>query len=115
MSRAKGNKSEDIVCEILAGLGHSIIGRNYTTRYGELDIITQKGEKFHIIEVKSSYGLYGSAQNFNKIKLNRVSKTARIWAMIHDIHESQIQIDLVVLNVTTRSYQYIKNANLYFH
>ncbi len=51
-----GLLGEDIACRYLANKGLSIRERNYTRRWGEIDIIAvDKGNKIHFIEVKSSF------------------------------------------------------------
>ena len=44
---------EDIACRFLVGKGFEIVDRNYQKKWGELDIVAQKGESLHFFEVKS--------------------------------------------------------------
>jgi len=115
MSRQKGNISEDIACDLLKSWGHSIVERNYISRYGEIDVITEKDKKIHIVEVKSSYGSFDSSENFSFKKIKRILKTAQVWSLYNSVEESRIQIDLIVISHHNRTYRYIKDANLYFH
>ncbi len=48
-----GRLGEDIAVKYLENKGFSVIGRNYLKKYGEIDIIAQKGKILHFIEVKS--------------------------------------------------------------
>lgn len=48
-----GRLGEDIAQKYLKNKGFSIIGQNYLKKYGEIDIIAQKGKIIHFIEVKS--------------------------------------------------------------
>jgi len=52
-SQKIGELGEDVACKFLIKHGFSILERNYTKKWGEIDIIAQKGEKRFFIEVKS--------------------------------------------------------------
>ena len=56
--RSIGNKGEDQACKYLINNGYTIKKQNYYTRFGELDIITQKRTQLHIIEVKYTSQFY---------------------------------------------------------
>lgn len=115
MSRKKGNEGENIACMLLETLGFTIIDRNFYTRQGEIDIIVQKGNTTHFIEVKTSYGPYNPAENFHKIKLARFIKAVRLYCYIHKISDELIEIDLALVNMRDRRFNLVNNANLYFH
>jgi len=53
-SQKIGELGEDVACKFLVKHGFSILERNYTKKWGEIDIIAQKGEKRYFIEVKST-------------------------------------------------------------
>jgi len=115
MSRKRGNVGELVACNILQDLGFTIIDRNFYTRYGEIDIIAQKGSNIHFIEVKTTYGSYNPIENFHKKKLNRFIKTVKIYCYKNKISDSIIEIDLVLINMEKRTCRIVRNANLYFH
>lgn len=48
-----GELGESIACMFLVKHGYEIIERNYTKKWGEIDIIAKKGEMTHLIEVKA--------------------------------------------------------------
>ncbi len=52
-SQKIGELGESVACKFLVKHGFSILERNYTKKWGEIDIIAQKGEKRYFIEVKS--------------------------------------------------------------
>jgi len=47
-----GQKGEIIAEKIYKKLGHTIITKNFHTRFGEIDLITKKQNYIHVIEVK---------------------------------------------------------------
>ena len=48
-----GEIGENIAVKFLVKQGFSILNRNYTKKWGELDIVAEKAGKIHFIEVKS--------------------------------------------------------------
>ena len=52
MKTASGMAGEDHICQWLKGQGYIIVARNYHSRYGEIDIIAQKGSYLAFVEVK---------------------------------------------------------------
>lgn len=114
-SKNKGNYGEDIACAILESFNFQIIDRNYYTKQGEIDIIAQKGNYVHFIEVKTTYGEYNPAENFHQTKLKRFLKAVRIYCYKHGICDELIEIDLALVNVKHRRFNFVKHANLYFH
>jgi putative endonuclease len=52
-SQKIGEIGEDVACNYLSNLGFSVLERNYTKKWGEIDIIAKKDEILYFIEVKS--------------------------------------------------------------
>jgi putative endonuclease len=53
-NRRVGQTGESIACRFLENKGFSVIARNYRRKFGEVDIIAQKGSTVHFVEVKSA-------------------------------------------------------------
>jgi putative endonuclease len=53
-SQKIGELGEEIACKFLMKHGFSILERNYTKKWGEIDIIAEKLGKRYFIEVKST-------------------------------------------------------------
>jgi len=70
-----GELGEDVACKHLTSNGFSILERNYTKKWGEIDIITQKDNVLYFIEVKSKSvsDLDFISENFNN-KDNEISR-----------------------------------------
>ena len=55
-----GDCGEDFAVRVLTEAGYCILERNYTVKYGEIDIIAMKDGVLHFIEVKTRTGIeYG--------------------------------------------------------
>jgi Holliday junction resolvase-like predicted endonuclease len=48
-----GRLGEEIACRYLLKQGFSILARNYAKKWGELDIIAEKANVLHFVEVKT--------------------------------------------------------------
>jgi putative endonuclease len=53
-----GKLGEDVACKYLEKKGYVILERNYTRKWGEIDIVSCETERIHFIEVKLSVGLF---------------------------------------------------------
>ena len=51
--RRTGNLGEDMACEFLKSKRYKILERNYSTDFGEIDIICSKKKVFYFVEVKT--------------------------------------------------------------
>ncbi len=109
MSRAIGNIAEDRACETLRKKGFSIIGRNYNSRFGEIDIIAMRGQVLHFIEVKSAATFEGAIQNITPAKLQRILRTTDVYMKHHQL-SIDYSIDAVV--VTPQNIEIIENITI---
>ncbi|PJE64175.1 MAG: hypothetical protein COU90_03685 [Candidatus Ryanbacteria bacterium CG10_big_fil_rev_8_21_14_0_10_43_42] len=62
-TRKKGDIGESIVEMFLVKQGWCIIERNYLRKWGEIDIVAEKGDIIHFIEVKSSISNFLNPEN----------------------------------------------------
>ena len=89
--------------------GYKVVEANFSTRSGEIDIIAQKNNRIHFIEVKSvscentedmtTKNTYNPAENFNNKKLEKIRKVSQSWLGINKTkHETQIDLYLVYID-----------------
>ena len=114
MSTHKGRQGEDIAVKILSTFGYTVLQTNYLTKYGEIDIIAQKSELIHFIEVKSTYGPYNPAENFHKTKLRRFLKTVQVYCFMNNITDEHVQVDLALVDLKNRVFNLVEHADTYF-
>lgn len=74
ISQKIGELGESVACEFLVKSGFSILERNYTKKWGEIDIIAQKGDKRYFIEVKSKKVGFGFNLNDFDEYVNQTSR-----------------------------------------
>lgn len=80
-----GAFGEDAACRYLRQKGYTILGRNYSCRLGEIDIIARKGRYVVFVEVKLRKNAdFGRAAEFvTGAKQRRVILTAERWLACH--------------------------------
>lgn len=73
-----GKEAEDIACKYLKRNGCRILKRNYSSRFGEIDIIARKFDTISFVEVKARAGVdFGSPSVFvTPQKQTKIKKTA---------------------------------------
>lgn len=101
--RKIGNTGEEIACKYLLKAGFQVLERNFLRKCGEIDIIAEKEEKLHFIEVKSvsreilsvasrevSYETcgYRPEDNVSQSKLKKVKKTIQLYLMEKKLSEA---------------------------
>jgi putative endonuclease len=116
--RKIGDLGENIACRFLVKRGFSIIGRNYLEKCGEIDIIAQKDNQIHFVEVKTVSHLpfsretdyYRPEDNAHPAKLTRLVRTIQVYLAENNVPcETIWQIDLVTVYVDlTKNRQYIE-------
>jgi len=89
--RAAGAAFEQRACAELQRAGLKLLARNYTTRYGELDLVMLDRDIVVFVEVRhrltSSRG--GAAASVNSGKQAKLIRTAELWLADHPQHASR--------------------------
>lgn len=105
----------DRVINFLTKDGYSVIGKNFYTRYGELDLIAKKQDMVCFIEVKTrSNPRFPICNTVNYSKQKKLSMAAKIFCS--DILKSKDQsfrFDVATIDLSKASDQelnYIPNA-----
>ena len=111
-----GEMGENIAEKFLVKHSFSILDRNYTKKWGEIDIIAEKANKIYFIEVKSvsretlntfipkSYNdsderyQHRPEDNMHPWKLKRLSRTIQTYLLSKNVlDEKEWQVDLLVV------------------
>lgn len=110
---------ENMACKFLVKHGFSVIDRNYSKKWGEIDIIAQKNNVLHFIEVKSvvSYGTtkYTPEENVHSWKLKRLTRVIQTYLTEKSVpHETEWQIDVVAVFLNNKdkkaSFRFTENV-----
>ena len=101
-----GEIGEDIACTFLIKQGFIILERNYTKKWGEMDIVGRKDNKIYFFEVKStSIENYRPEDNMHPWKVKRLSRTIQTYLLERKIPENtdwQFDLLAVFLNFEKR-------------
>jgi len=94
-----GQRAEVAAAGFLSSRGYTILEQNYTTRYGEIDIIASHDDTLVFIEVKARRGLrYGGPKEaVNASKQQKIIGTATHYLKQHGIHDTRIRFDVVAM------------------
>jgi putative endonuclease len=89
--RAAGAVFEERACAELQRAGLVLLNRNYTTRYGEIDLVMRDGDTVVFVEVRhrlrSSFG--GAALSVTASKQARLIAAAELWLAANPKHARQ--------------------------
>ncbi len=108
-SQKIGELGEEVACTFLMKHGFTIQERNYTKKWGEIDIIAEKEGKLYFIEVKSvSCGTLPDfkddnpftkrpEENMHPWKLKRLSRTIQTYLIHKRIGNTPWQFDLLLV------------------
>ena len=94
-----GEIGEDIACTFLIKQGFIILERNYTKKWGEMDIVGRKDNKIYFFEVKStSIENYRPEDNMHPWKVKRLSRTIQTYLLERKIPKNMDwQFDLLAV------------------
>lgn len=109
-SQKIGEIGENVAVRFLVKRGFSILDRNYTKKWGEIDIVAEKERKLYFVEVKSvardnleivtreTLDQYHPEDNMHPWKLKRLARTIQTYLLSQKVpDEKEWQVDLLVV------------------
>ncbi|MGB3922197.1 MAG: YraN family protein [Minisyncoccia bacterium] len=122
--RKLGDIGENVACDFLKKRGFQIVGRNYLKKWGEIDIIAEKDNMIHFVEVKSarldgrsggqvsrvtldnkvSHGTLGEFRpedNMHPWKIRRLHRAIQTYLLENNI-EKDWQLDLITVKINEK-------------
>ena len=112
IKRLIGDKGERKVARLYVSKGYKIIARNFSCRYGELDIVAQKGDTVVIVEVKTrKNNNFAYAKDFVDFKKqHRIKNTTDIFLQKYNLTDCVIRFDVAEVYTENKSINIIENA-----
>ncbi len=97
----KGNIGEKFACDFLKKQGYTVIGTNYTDRYGEIDIIAEKDGYIVFVEVKSrkTGTLVSASESVTSEKQKKIIKASLKFLQNFD-RELQPRYDVITVELS---------------
>ena len=99
-----GKQGEEIAVEFLKKQGYRILERNWTTKFGEIDIIARDGHTLVFVEVKTRFeGIAGSAEaSIDYRKRRSISRTALFFLQATGFDHLDCRFDVVTVEFCRR-------------
>ena len=103
-----GTLGENVACEYLRRHEFSIRDRNYVKKTGELDVIAEKENTLHFVEVKTVLAeefplaenkgedVYDPSLNLHEAKVRKVGRTGE-WYVLEKKWEGEWQVDGILI------------------
>ncbi len=94
-----GDRGETLAAAYLKNKGYQVLERNYTSRYGELDLILKDSGMVVFAEVKTrtSSAFGRPEESITPAKLERIQKTALLWLQEHPDMPDDWRVDVVAV------------------
>jgi len=107
-----GNTGEEKVVWKYRLKGYRILARNFSCRYGELDIIAQKGDTIAVIEVKTRKNdKFAQAKEFvDYRKQEKIKNTTNIFLQKNKLTDYNIRFDVAEVYTESNTVNIIENA-----
>jgi putative endonuclease len=97
--RASGLGAEQRAAAFLEEAGYCILDRNFRCRYGEIDLVVERGELLCFVEVRMrSSATWGDpSQTVSLSKQRRIVKTALHYLIAHAISNRMLRFDVIAI------------------
>lgn len=112
-SKKTGDLGEKTAIDYLTKKGFTIIDRNFRSRLGEIDLIAQKNNKIHFVEVKTRIGLRKGYPHeaVNSSKIKRIEKLLELYLQTKKLSNSQLSLDVV--SIVLKPDKSVENISFY--
>ncbi len=94
-----GDRGENIAAGFLREKHYQLLERNFTSRYGEIDLIALESDCIVFVEVKTrttrTYGL--PEDSITPAKLERIQDAGLMWLQAHPESPEDWRIDVIAI------------------
>jgi len=109
-----GNKGEEEAGKYVQNKGYKILGKNYCSKFGEIDLIARDKDELIFIEVKArsndDFGL--PEQEFNARKKKRLRRVIQSYLWEKKATDDQWRVDLITVDYSQSSPRICHYQNL---
>jgi putative endonuclease len=113
MNKTVGLVGEELALKFLRKKGFKLVEKNFSTRFGEIDLIIRKAGLLVFVEVKTV--LVDSAGRpewrINKKKIDQVQKMAQVYLVTQRPEYTDLRIDVVCVRINDDGQ--VENINYY--
>ena len=91
-----GKSSENLACEFLLKNGCEILARNFSSKFGEIDVVAKKDGILRFVEIKATQGDYEAEYRLTPNKFNKILKTIDFY-LLQNGANTDFQVDLIAI------------------
>ena len=106
-----GKRGEEIASDFLKRKGYAILDTNFSSRYGEIDVIAEHEDEMIFVEVKTRTHwkqMVSGEESVSFLKRERMQKTIQIYFQKKGIEfEIPWRCDVIVIEIHKRHYRLI--------
>jgi putative endonuclease len=99
--KSLGKQGEGLAIDYLKSLGYSVIEKNFSSKFGEIDIIAEKNNCLYFVEVKTRSNLNHGApfEAVNKRKIRHIKNAAQYYLLknIYPNYKLKIAVFSIVI------------------
>jgi putative endonuclease len=116
LNRRKGKFGEEYAATYLKNKGYKLLKKNWTMRWGELDLICKKGQEIVFVEVKfrtsDRYGHGYEAIDFRKKK--KLFRSIQRYLLLNNLQNTQWRLDIICVTRVSKKLQVDHYKNIGF-
>lgn len=103
-SALTGNLGEKLAVRFLKESGFGIIETNYRKKWGEIDIVAEKDNVIHFVEVKATVSRetsgYRPEENIRTWKKQRMARAIKTYLLDRNVSDkTEFLVDVIALNL----------------
>lgn len=108
-----GKIGEDIATNHLQSLGYLIIDRNFTTHWGELDIVARKNHTIYFVEVKTKIGDKKGKpyESVTYRKIQNLKRSINLYLLKNDY--KKYKLSLIVISIELDESHAVREIKLF--
>ncbi len=108
--RRRGDRGEEAAARHLERRGYGIVARNYSCRFGEVDLVALDGETLVFVEVKLRRGCFDPLESVDERKQRHLSRVAFDFLKRHAMLGRPARFDVVAVDGRTMECRHVINA-----
>ncbi|MCX7881561.1 MAG: YraN family protein [Patescibacteria group bacterium] len=119
-NRDVGKRGEEMACNYLKNKNYQIIEKNFTCRWGEIDIIAKKDNKIVFIEVKTRVGDKKGKpyEAINYFKLKGLKRAINFYLLKKNLKNYKLSLEVISVilneNLSMREIKHFSEMSYYF-
>lgn len=94
-----GEIGEDLAVRFFKKHGYKVVARNFSTRFGEIDLIAFKSGLLLFVEVKTRMGRGQPEWGISRKKISQVQRMAEVYLVQEKPKYQNLRVDVVCIDL----------------